>query len=551
MVKIRCKNTNCFVNVEEGTTLFEFFQQIKSEIGFEPICARVNNRITPLDMRIYRNLDVEFLPYREGSASRTYSRTLFFILAKAVHDLYPKGMMTVNNPVSNGYYCTVDTGNSPLEPTDIEKIKQRIQAIIDADLKIVRHESPTEDAIEKFTNLGMESKVKLLRYTGRIYTSYHEIDGYYDYYYGALLPRTSMVHLFDLIEYHNGLLLRIPDRKNCKELSPLIRQDKMYNVFQEHQTWLKTIGLKTIGDLNHAMSKGYSTNLINVAEALQEKKISQIAEDIASRKDVKIVLLAGPSSSGKTSTCKRISVQLITCGKWPLPISMDDYFVDRDKTPLQPNGDYDYESLYALNLERFNNDLNALLQGKTIRPPKYNFMKGKSEESGTELSMRKDCILVIEGIHALNPELTSAIDDKYIYRVYASALTSIRLDEHNYIPTTDNRLLRRIVRDAKTRGVDARESIRRWPSVREGEDKWIFPYQENADAMFNTAMFFELAALKSQAVPMLEHVPENCPEYCEAYRLLKFLSYIPSIPDDHIPPTSLLREFLGGSSLVY
>ena len=418
-------------------------------------------------------------------------------------------------------------------------------------MPIRRFECATEEAIDIFTELGTMSKVKLLKSTGSLYTTYYDIDGYKDYYYGSLLTNTSQLTLFGLEKYYDGLLLRIPSLKDPSKLGDLIHQDKMFEIFREHHHWQDLLGLRTIGDLNGAVSKGKASDLINLSEALQEKKISKIADEIASRKNVKMVLIAGPSSSGKTTSCKRLSIQLLTNGIKPVPVSLDDYFIDREKTPKDDKGEYDYESLYALNIPLLNQQLNDLFAGKEVELPKYNFQTGKSEKSGKKLKMGENDVLVVEGIHALNPELTSQIPDEQIFRVYASAFTTILLDSHNYVPTTDNRLLRRIIRDYKYRGVSAQETIRRWPSVRAGENKWIFPYQENADAMFNTAMLFELAVIKSQAEPLLETVPENCEEYSEAYRLLKFLKYIKPIPNRQVPPTSLLREFLGGSSFKY
>ena len=429
------------------------------------------------------------------------------------------------------------------------RIRQRMQEIIDAKLPLRRHECTTEEAIKVFE--GRESKVKLLRSTGSLYTTYYDIDGYKDYYYGSLLTNTSQLKLFGLEKYFDGLLLRIPSLKDPGQLGELIHQDKMFDIFKEHHHWQDILGLRTIGDLNEAVDKGMTTDLINLSEALQEKKIAHIADEIAARKKVKMVLIAGPSSSGKTTSCKRLSIQLLTNGIKPIAISLDDYFVDREHTPKDENGEYDYESLYALNIPLLNQQMNDLFNGKEIELPKYNFQTGRSEKSGKKLKMHENDVLVVEGIHALNPELTAQIPDEQIFRVYASAFTTILLDSHNYVPTTDNRLLRRIIRDYKYRGVNAMETIHRWPSVRAGENKWIFPFQENADAMFNTAMIFELAVIKQQAVPLLEQVPENCDEYSEAYRLLKFLKYIKPITNRQVPPTSLLREFLGGSSFKY
>ena len=377
------------------------------------------------------------------------------------------------------------------------------------------------------------------------------MDDYVDYYYGSLLTNTKDLYLFGVEKYYDGILLRIPSQKNPKQLDELIRQDKMFEIFKEHHRWQHILGISTVGDFNEAVKAGHTTDLINVSEALQEKKISQIADAIANRKGVKMVLIAGPSSSGKTTFCKRLSIQMLTNGIKPVQISLDDYFVDRDKTPKDENGELDYESIYALNIPLINEQFNALFNGEEIDLPKYNFQTGMSEKSGKRLHLDENNILVVEGIHALNPELTSQIPAEQKFKVYISALTTILLDDHNYIPTTDNRLLRRIIRDYKYRGVDAQDTIHRWPSVRNGENKWIFPYQENADVMFNTAMLFELAVIKQQAEPLLELVPENCEEHSEAYRLLKFLKYISPIPNKALPPTSLIREFLGGSSFRY
>ena len=371
------------------------------------------------------------------------------------------------------------------------------------------------------------------------------------YLVGNLLTTTGKLYLFGLEYYYNGILLRIPSRENPEKLGAFIRQDKMFEIFKEHHRWQDILGMRTVGDLNKAISDGHANSLIQLSEALQEKKIAQIADEIASRKHVKMVLIAGPSSSGKTTTCKRLSIQLAVNGIHPIGISLDDYFLDRDQTPRDETGDYDFEHLHALNIPLLNEQMNALFSGEEIELPRYNFQLGKSEKSGKRLQLKGNEVLILEGIHALNPELTAQIPNEQIFRVYASALTTILLDNHNYIPTTDNRLLRRIIRDHKYRGVNALGSIRRWASVRKGENRWIFPFQENADAIFNSAMLFELAVIKQQAEPLLEQVPENCDEYAEAYRLLKFLRYIKPIPEDQIPPTSLLREFLGGSSFEY
>ena len=548
VVQIRCKNNKKVINSAIGSTLSEIYDASGLDMKYGPVSAKVNNKVEGLNFRVYHNKDVEYLDLTSPSGQRTYTRTLFMVLCKAVHDLYPKGNVWIDIPVSNGYYCDLIIGEEVTEQV-ATSIRQRMQEIIDAKLPLRRHECTTEEAIKIFE--GRESKVKLLKGTGSLYTTYYDIDGYKDYYYGSLLTNTSQLKLFGLEKYFDGLLLRIPSLKDPGQLGELIHQDKMFDIFKEHHHWQDILGLRTIGDLNEAVDKGMTTELINLSEALQEKKIAHIADEIAARKKVKMVLIAGPSSSGKTTSCKRLSIQLLTNGIRPIAISLDDYFVDREHTPRDENGEYDYESLYALNIPLLNQQMNDLFNGKEIELPKYNFQTGRSEKSGKKLKMHENDVLVVEGIHALNPELTAQIPNEQIFRVYASALTTILLDSHNYVPTTDNRLLRRIIRDYKYRGVNAMETIHRWPSVRAGENKWIFPFQENADAMFNTAMIFELAVIKQQAVPLLEQVPENCDEYSEAYRLLKFLKYIKPITNRQVPPTSLLREFLGGSSFKY
>ena len=550
MIQIRCKNNKKTLNVPIGSTLSEVFRELNLKMDYGPISVKVNNKVEGLHFRVYHNKDVEYLDIKSPSGARAYTRTLFFVLCKAVHDLWPGVDVVIDIPVSNGYYCNINIGR-PVTRDDAEAVRQRMQEIIDAAMPIRRHESTTEEVIDMFSDMGMTSKVKLLRSVGRLYTTYYEIDGYKDYYYGTLLTNTRQLYMFGLEKYYDGMLLRIPSRDDPSRLGELVRQDKMFEIFQEHHRWQHILGVSTVGDFNEAVRQGRSTDLINVSEALQEKKISQIADMIAGRKGVRIVLISGPSSSGKTTFCKRLSIQLLTCGIKPVQISLDDYFVHREDTPKDEHGEYDYESLYALDIPLLNSQLKTLFAGGEVELPRYNFQSGRSERSGRRLKLADDNILVVEGIHALNPELTALIPEEQKFRVYASALTTILLDTHNYIPTTDNRLLRRIIRDYKYRGVSAQETIRRWPSVRAGENKWIFPYQENADAMFNTALLFELAVIKSQAEPLLELVPENVEEHAEAYRLLKFLKYIAPIPNRQLPPTSLLREFLGGSSFKY
>ena len=550
MIQIRCKNNKKTQKVEIGSTLFDVFSAFDLKMTHGPVSARVNNKVEGMHYRVYNSKDVEFLDMASSSGSRAYTRTLFFVLCKAVQDIYPNTDVVIDIPVSNGFYVDIRLGR-PVVEEDVNILRRRMQEIIDAKMPIRRYMVPTEDAIALFQEKGDVEKVKLLKTSGSIYTTYYKIGEYVDFYYGTLLTNTSGLYLFGLEKYYDGMLLRIPSLRNPDELGEMTKQDKMFDIFKEHHRWQDILGIRTVGDFNQAIDAGHATDIINISEALQEKKIAKIAEDIANRQGVKLVLLAGPSSSGKTTSCKRLSIQLAVNGLKPLQISLDDYFVDRDKTPKDDNGEYDFESIYALNLDLLNEQFNALFRGEEVELPKYDFPSGKSVKSGKKLKMEPNNVLVVEGIHALNPELTAHIPQEQIYRVYASALTTILLDNHNYIPTTDNRLLRRIIRDYKYRGVSAQETIHRWPSVRAGENKWIFPYQENADAMFNTAMLYELSVIKMQAEPLLQQVPENCEEHAEAYRLLKFLKYFKGIPYNNLPPTSLLREFLGGSSFHY
>lgn len=555
-LKIRCKNNGQLLRVATGSTLKDVYKLSGLHMDYGPMAARVNNKVEGMHFRVYNNKDVEFLDITASSGLRTYTRTLFFVLCKAAHELFnPVCKVTIDIPISNGYYVDLQIGR-PLTPDDVTRLRVKMQELIDMNLPVHRYQTTTEEAIamwnEDTSPLNPQnSKVKLLRSQGALYTTYYDLDGYRDYYYGAMLTNTSQLYLFGLEPYFDGLLLRLPSNKCPSELGEMVRQDRMFAIFKEHHKWQDLLGLRTIGDLNEVIDQGRAKLLILVSEALQEKKIAFIADDIARKKGVRMVLIAGPSSSGKTTTCKRISVQLLTNGIKPVPISLDDYFLDRDKTPKDEHGDYDFENIHALNLPLLNEQLEALFRGEEVELPRYDFPTGKSLKSGRKLRLHDDEVLVMEGIHALNPELTAKIPDNMKYRVYASTLTTILLDNHNYVPTTDNRLLRRIIRDHKYRGVSAQETIRRWPSVRKGENKWIFPFQEEADQMFNTAMLFELAVIKRQAEPLLEQVPENCVEYAEAYRLRKFLGYIHPIAEEQIPPTSLLREFLGGSSFDY
>ncbi len=550
VLHIRCKNNKKTQEVPIGSTLSDIYKEINLQMTYGPVSAKVNNKVEGLHYRVYHNKDIEFLNLLTPSGIRTYTRSLFLVLCKAVHDLYTGSQVVIDIPVSNGYYCNLQLGHE-ITTEDVDRIRTRMQEIIDAKMPIQRYETTTEEAVKMFTELGDTQKAKLLRSSGSLYCVYYVLDDYKDYYYGSMLTNTSQLHLFGLEPYFDGVLLRIPSVQDPSKLGELIRQDKMFEVFKEHHRWQSILGIKTVGDFNEAVKNGLATDLINVSEALQEKKISQIADTIAARKEIKVVLIAGPSSSGKTTFCKRLSVQLLASGVKPVQISLDDYFVNRTETPKDENGELDYESIYALNIPLINEQFNALFRGEEVELPKYNFQTGMSEKSGKKLHLGENNILLVEGIHALNPALTEQIADDKKFKIYASALTTILLDDHNYIPTTDNRLLRRIVRDYKYRGCSAQETIHRWPSVRAGENKWIFPYQEQADVMFNTAMLFELAVIKTQAEEVLEQVPEKCDEYAEAYRLRKFLKYFAPLPFRNLPPTSLLREFLGGSSFKY
>ena len=555
VLQICCKNNNISKEFPIGSTLLEIYQGLNLDFPYQVVSAKVNNRSEGLNFRVYNNKDVEFLDVRDPSGMRTYVRSLCFILYKAVRELFPQGKLYVEHPVSKGYFCNLRIGR-PIELADVTAIKQRMQEIIAQDIPFHRTECHTTEAVRIFSEQGMNDKVKLLETSGSLYTYYYTLDDTIDYYYGNLLPSTGFIYLFDLVKYYDGLLLRIPNKTEPTKLDEMVKQEKMLDIFKEHLRWNHIMGLSNVGDFNRACLEGAATDLIKVAEALQEKKIAQIADEIYNRcKDNsphgRLVLIAGPSSSGKTTFSKRLSVQLMTNGLRPYPISLDDYFVDREKTPRDANGNYDYESLYALDLQLFNDQLQALLRGEEVELPRFNFTAGKQEFRGEKLRIDKNMVLILEGIHALNPELTPQIPDENKFKIYVSALTTISLDDHNWIPTTDNRLLRRIIRDYNYRGCSAQETISRWPSVRAGEDKWIFPYQENADVMFNSALLFEFAVLRYHAEPILNSVPRNCPEYAEAYRLLKFIKYFIPVQDKEIPPTSLLREFLGGSSFKY
>lgn len=554
MLQIYCKNNNSTREFPEGSSLLDIYNGFNLAMPYGPVSAKVNNKVESLDFRVYYNKDIEFLDITSSSGMRTYVRSLFFILVKAVEELYPQGSISLEHPISKGYFCKLHIDRI-IGLDDVQRIKQKMQEIITADIPYTRTESHTEEVVRLFEKRGMMDKARLLDTYGQLYSYYYQLGDTVDCYYSSLVPSTGYIRLFDIVKYYDGLLLRIPSRENPTKLEEVVKQEKMLEVFQEYHRWNQILGISTVGDLNVACNHGHATDLINVSEALQEKKIAQIADEITHRNQdgqrVKLVLISGPSSSGKTTFSKRLSIQLMTNGLKPYPISLDDYFVNRNDTPLDENGKHDFESLYAVDLPFFEEQLTTLLNGGEVELPRYNFTTGKREMSGKKLRIDEHMILIIEGIHALNPALTSHIPNENKYKVYVSALTTILLDNHNYIPTTDNRLLRRIIRDYKYRNYSAEETIARWPSVRAGEEKWIFPYQENADAMFNSALLFELAVLKDYVEPVLRKVPNRCPEYSEAHRLLRFLNYFVSVQDKELPPTSLLREFLGGSSFQY
>lgn len=551
-ITIYCKNNNTYKDVPIGSSLLDIYTALGAPLRYRPMNAQVNNKTESLNFRCWQPKDIEFIDYTQLSGLRTYVRSLCHIFSKAVYDIWPTATLNLEHPVSKGYYCVIHNGKN-IDLETIERIKKRMWELIDADLPFLHKSVRTVDAAVLFRERGMNDKARLIETAGLPYTSYYELEGYINFFYGCLTPSTGYIQLFDLEPYMDGVLLRIPKQTDPMELQPVIKQDKMFEAYKEHLTLQRTVGLDNVGDLNLAIEKGRSQDIILVSEAMQEKQVAKIAEKIADgyKEGIRIALISGPSSSGKTTFCKRLQVQLTTNLLHPVGISLDDYFLNREDTPKDEHGEYDFESLYALDLPYFNKDLKKLLSGEEIDLPTFNFETGQRVFKGKKLKPRENSILVIEGIHALNPELTEFIDDKYKYRVYVSVLTSISLDNHNWIPTTDNRLLRRIIRDYRFRGYSAEDTINRWPSVRRGEDKWIFPYQENADAMFNSAMLYELAALRKFAEPILAQVPESSKANAEAYRLLRFLRYFNYIPTEELPGTSLLREFLGGGSFKY
>ena len=548
-LRIRCRNTGKKISVPFGSSLYDVFDLANFHMDYGPVAALVNNKVQGMNYRFYNNKDVEFLSLSSPSGMRTYTRTLFFILAKAVEDTFPDAKLLIGGSVFRGYYCELRI-DRPVEEDDAFRIKRRMQEIIDADMPIRRIQCPIEEAIELFEKHGMTSKVQLLESQDSLYTDYYRLGDTIDYFYSCLLTRTSQVHLFDLVKYYDGLLLCTPSRKEPWRLEEKEEQPKMLGVIREHHRWQDILGVRTAGEFNNAVQAGHATDLINVSEALQVKKLSDITDEIT-KCGARMVLLAGPSSSGKTTTAKRLATLLMACGLRPHIISTDDYFVNRVDTPKDANGEYDFECIEAVDTAFFNQQMNALLEGKEVELPRYDFRIGERVFEGRRLRIDSDDIILLEGNHALNPILTCQIPDEQKFRIYVSTLTTIQLDDHNYIPTADIRLLRRILRDYRYRGFSAVETIKRCPSVTAGEEKWIFPFQGLADATFNSALLYEIGVIRDQVAPILEQVPERAVEYAEATRLRKFLAYFRGIPGDQVPPTSLLREFAGGSSFKY
>ena len=559
MLQIRCKNNNVTKSFPEGASLLDVYQEFADEIKlpYPVVSARVNNVSQGLKFRLFQNRDVEFMDAREGSGHRVYVRSLCFVLYKATQDVFPGSKLFIEHSLCRGFYCNFKKkGNEPLTDEDVEHIGKRMQEIIDGDMPFRRSEATTEEAIRIFSERGFADKVKLLETSGQAYTDYYTLGDTVDYYYGPLVPSAGYLKVWGLERYEQGLLLRVPDWNNPLKLAEKVAQPKTFEMFAEKTHWDIIMRLSNAGDVNKAIKRGYASELIQVSEALQEKKIVQIAEEIDRRfhreKDpVRIVLITGPSSSGKTTFCKRLSVQLLACGLRPVSFSTDDYFVNRTDTPKLPNGDYDFDNIETVEYTLLEDHLQRLMQGERVEIPEYNFVTGKREYNGKKLKLTGDTVLIIEGIHALNPLLTKKLPDSLKYRIYISALTSISLDDHNWIPVRDNRLLRRIIRDYNKGAYTAQQTIAQWKNVLQAEDQWIFPYQETADVMFNSALNIEFAVLRTHAEIILTSVPKNCPEYSEAHRLLKFLRYFIPISDKEIPPTSIMREFVGGSSFKF
>jgi uridine kinase len=552
IVTIYCKNTGKYHDIKRGTSLMEVLKSLVIELKYPVVAARVNYKVEGLDFLIYKPKDIEFIDMSCPSGMRVYVRTLSMVFSLAVRQLYPTAVLRILHSISKGYYCRIDHLGYYLTNEDIAKVKNRMQELVEMQLPVVAEEKQVKEVKKLFEKqLNEHEDLLLFETISTPYVRYFRINDYVDYYNGVLLPNTSYLNLFDLVPYYDGILLVVPDRDQPDRLNEIELMHKLYEIFNEFISWNKIMDLNTIGEFNIACRNKQSFDLIKVAEALHEKKVAYIADQIEERKNIRFVLVSGPSSSGKTTFSKRLSVQLMVSGLKPVIISMDNYFVNREDTPLDENGDYDFETLEALDLPYFNQQMQQLQRGEEIELPFFDFETGSRTFRGEKLRLEHDTVLILEGIHALNPHLLSDINSVYKFKIYVSALTTISIDNHNWIPTTDTRLLRRIIRDHRFRNYSARDTIGRWPSVRRGEEKWIFPYQEEADVMFNSALVFELAVLKRHAEPILAEVPKYCDEYTETHRLLKFLNFFVAIPDNEIPPTSLLREFMGGSSFRY
>lgn len=555
MVKIYCENSGSGKTFQGGTALIDMLPEFEFERPYPILAAKVNNVCQGLKYRAFNNRKVQFLDYTSYEGRSVYCNSLSFLLCKAARDVFPHCKVILRRPISKGYYCSIDKGDgSELSAEDLASIIETMRRIVEEDVPFRRHEVPVEEAIGIFREMGYEDKVRLLMTSGDVYVNYYTLGGTADYFYEALLPSTGYLKLWELTMYKDGLFLRVPDRHNPDELAPFVQQPKTFEVFSENLKWNRIMGLDNVGDVNLACERGEASDLIQIAEALQEKKIVQIAEEIERRandKDnpVRLVLITGPSSSGKSTFCKRLSIQLKACGIRPISFSTDDYFVNRLDTPRLPNGDFDFDNFDTVDHDYLQKDVLKLLAGETVDVPEFNFVTGLREYNGKQLRLEPGSILLIEGIHALNPRLTDQVDEASKYRIFINTITSISLDDHNCIPTSDNRLLRRIVRDFNKGAFTARESIMHWPNVRRSEVKWIYPYQENADVLFNSAYLVEFAVLRAHAERILMTVPKNCPEYSEVHRLKKFLSYFNPVSDKEVPPTSLLRGFIGGSSL--
>ena len=555
MVNIFCVNTQTSKAFPEGTTLLEMLSAFEFEKPYPILCAKVNNVTQGLKYRAFNNRQVEFLDYTSYTGRSVYCNSLCFMLCKAVRDLFPNARVILRRPISKGYFCTMDKEDgTSISTQEMDMVISRMKEIADSDMQFRRHDVKTDDAIRLFQDMGYKDKVQLLETTGDVYFNYYTLDGTADHFYEVLLPSTGFLKVWELSPYKDGYLLRVPDRHDPDQLAPFHEQSKTFDVFSENQKWNRIMGLENVGDVNLACQRGEASDLIKIAEALQEKKVVQIAEEIERRANdptnpVRLVLITGPSSSGKSTFCKRLSIQLKACGIKPVSFSTDDYFVNRLDTPRLPNGEFDFDNFETVDHVYLQSDLLKLMNGETVEVPEYNFVTGLREFNGRKLKLEKGSILIIEGIHALNPRLTEQVDESSKYRIFINTITSISLDDHNCIPTSDNRLLRRIVRDFNKGAFTARESIMHWPNVRRSEVQWIYPYQEMADVLFNSAYLVEFAVLRAHAERILLTVPKNCPEYSEAHRLKKFLSYFTPVSDKDVPATSLLRGFIGGSSL--